>query len=134
MTQGERNPFLDVLYLLCAAWFGIAGWDYLSHARWLNKLRYSAYYGVNTTDVNQGEDKPPSDCDFFRAPIGLKGCHYDKTVTYAHVITSHDTATNRPIVSFDEGKTWSWNDGDYPTSSSKSVYIYWQKIDEDKTD
>lgn len=128
--QNTKNPVLEAVYLLACVFFGIAALDYLSHARWVNKVRYGVWYTVDSSQVQQSEDKPPSDCDFLRAPIGRKGCHYDKTLTCEHVITSHDRATNRPIASYDEGKTWTWNDGDYPVSPSKTVYVGWQKIEE----
>jgi len=126
----HKNPVTEAAFLVLVVWLVIAGFDYLSYARWVNKFRYSAWYNVNASQVQQSEDKPPSDCDFLKAPIGRKGCHYDKRVTYERVITSRDTSTNRPIVSYDEGKTWTWNDGDYPVSPSKTVYVGWQKIEE----
>jgi hypothetical protein len=126
----QKNQVVEAAFLLCCAWGGIAFVDYLSRARWANKILYGVWYSVDSGQVIQPEDKPPTDCDFLRAPIGLKGCHYDKTATYEHIITRNDTNTNRPIVSYDEGKTWSWNDGDHPASPSKVVYVHWQKIEE----
>lgn len=128
--KDEKNQVTEALFILFVIWLVIAGLDYLSYARWINKLRYSAWYSVEPSQVQQSQDKPPSDCDFLKAPIGGKSCHYDKTVTYEHIITKRDINTNRPIVSYDEGKTWSWNDGDYPVSPSKTVYVSWQKIEE----
>jgi hypothetical protein len=128
--SAHKNPVTEAASLLLIVWLGIAAVDYLSHARWVNKFRYAVWYSVDCSQVKQSEDKPPHDCDFLKAPVGSKGCHYDKTVTYEHIIASHDTNTNRSIVSYDEGKTWSWNDGEYAVSASKTVYIGWQKIEE----
>ncbi len=128
--RNEKNHVLEALYLLLAIWLGVVALNYLSYARWVNKLRYAVWYAVDASQVNQLQDKPPSDCDFLKAPIGSKECHYDKIVTYEHIITSHDKNSNRAIVSYDEGKTWSWNDGDYPISPSKTVHVGWQKIEE----
>jgi hypothetical protein len=52
--------FLDVL------WFGPA-------AVW-----YAAVYGASVSNVMVVSR--PSDCNFLRAPIGDKGCHYERTV------------------------------------------------------
>ncbi len=78
--QRKKNPVLEALYILLAVWLGIAALDYLSHARWVNKFRYAIWYRVDGSRVQQLEDKPPSDCDFLKAPIGFKGCHYKKEV------------------------------------------------------
>ncbi len=128
--EHRGNPIFEAAYFLAFLFFAIAAVDYLSYARWLNKLRYSIWYTVDSSEVQQPQDKPASDCDFLKAPIGIKGCHYEKTVTYQHIIASRDTNTNRSIVSYDEGKTWSWNDGDYPVSPGKTVLVTWQKIEE----
>ncbi len=39
---------------------------------------YAAKYSVSPGRVHV--DSQPTDCDFWRAPIGLKGCHYDELV------------------------------------------------------
>jgi hypothetical protein len=45
----------------------------------------------------------PRDCDFMHAPIGDKGCHYQRIVQ----VTPYSTnANNQPIISYDNGKTW----------------------------
>jgi len=129
-SQSKKNQVMEAIYLLFCVWVGIAILDYLSRARWMNEIRYSVWYSVDSSQVKQTEDKPPSDCDFLRAPIGRKGCHYDKTVIFENIITRNDTSTNRPVVSYDGGQTWSWNDGDHPASPGKVVYLHWQKVEE----
>lgn len=127
----QKNHVIEAATTLFCIWLGIAVVDYFSYAPWVNRFRYSVWYSVDNSQVIQTQKKSPSDCDFLEAPIGHKGCHYAKTVTYEHVITGHDTNTNRPIVSYDEGKTWAWNDGEYPISPSATVYVGWQKIEKD---
>lgn len=128
--KGKKNPVMEAGVFLFGAWLLIVSLDYLSYARWMNKLRYAFWYSVELSQVQQSEDKPPSDCGFFKAPIGGKGCRYKKTVTVEHIITRRDIPTNRPMVSYDEGKTWSWNDGENPIPPSKTVYVNWEKIEE----
>jgi hypothetical protein len=43
---------------------------------------YAAEYGVSTDRVYI--DPEPTDCDFWRAPLGVKGCHYEKLVVGHH--------------------------------------------------
>jgi hypothetical protein len=77
-------------------------------------------------------EKKPHDCEFSAAPLGEKNCHYEKIVDKVMWATS---TTGQPIVSDDDGKTWTvatWaNDPgtpkfpQYPTT--RSVYISWKK-------
>jgi hypothetical protein len=66
---------------------------------WAFALRYS-------TDGEHVQVLPkPADCDFLRAPIGLKGCHYRKSVQVTRY--SKDARTNQPMVPYDDGHSWS---------------------------
>lgn len=78
--QPERNSIVYALVVVLAIWFGIAGVDYLSYAPWMNRFRYSIWFSVDSSQVKQLQEKPPSDCDFLKAPIGRKGCGYKKQV------------------------------------------------------
>jgi len=69
---------------------------------WYSKWRLGWAYGVPTEKIII--DKTPHDCDFFTAPIGRKHCSYDSEVTTIRWATSTD---GNPIVSYDDGKTWS---------------------------
>lgn len=94
-----------VICFLAYVLFGFA--DAAIHS----KFRYSIQYSTDVEHVQK--ELRPIDCDFFSAPIGEKGCHYDvqaTTYTVPAVILSRDTKTNRPIWSDDGGKTWNWND------------------------
>jgi hypothetical protein len=63
----------------------------------------SWYAIVNGTDTDQVHiDAKPHDCDFSKAPLGDKECHFEK-----HVETQTDSKT---------GKV--------------SVYVYWNKVED----
>src|SRR5271157_379875 len=74
-----------------AVWLMLAGWLFLmAHFHVFGALQeryYRLVYG------NCGEqfcdagsqlviDKEPHDCNFIEAPLGAKGCHYEKRVMY----------------------------------------------------
>ena len=86
---------------------------------WAYALRYE-------TDSNRIHIAPkPGDCDFLHAPIGLKGCHYEKSVQVMRY--SKDVQTGQPIVSYDDGKTWNLlPEGEKP--GSVQVYVDWLKV------
>src|SRR5262249_8320141 len=89
---------------------------------WTAKIRYSVEYSVSTDHVHWSN--PPTNCDWSRAPLGDKGCHYRKTVSAYNSkgdlvggedpsensapIYSTDVQSGRPIVSYDNRKTWDW--------------------------
>jgi len=123
--------------LLCVLCYGV-------FFLWDSKLRYAFQYGANYSDVTK--DQKPHDCDWLKAPIGDKECHYDMKVLVAE-IRSTDQKTGRSIISYDEGRTWTWNPdatldasrpapetgyhpspGTYPTR--KIIYIVWLKVTE----
>lgn len=56
--------------------FALASWDGSKLDRWTDRAWYSMYYSADWNNVNI--TKRPSDCDFFHAPLGSKGCHYNK--------------------------------------------------------
>ncbi|HKD85924.1 MAG TPA: hypothetical protein VKB58_14320 [Terriglobales bacterium] len=48
-------------------------------APWMSdEDRYALAYGTNTAHVHA--DEKPSDCDWTKAPMGSKSCHYEKHV------------------------------------------------------
>ena len=98
---------------------------------WHSKWRYGMAYGIPSDKVRI--DKHPHDCAFFSAPLGYKHCHYERTVSTLWWATSK---AGSPLVSYDEGKTWSVFAPDntagvpqYPTV--EEVYITWDKKDDD---
>jgi len=86
---------------------------------WAYALRYE-------TDSDRIHVAPkPGDCDFLHAPIGLKGCHYEKSVQVMRY--SKDVQTGRPTVSYDDGKTWNLlPEGEKP--GPVQVYVDWLKV------
>lgn len=92
------------------------------HAKW----RYAAAYDIPSSAVYV-QDKA-HDCAFLAAPLGEKYCHYERTVSITRWATSQ---TGNPIVSYDDGKTWSSFDpaGEKVPqySTVKAVYIGWEK-------
>ena len=111
--------------MLAVILVGFGFWSLLAdiwHAKW----RYAATYGVTSSDVyiqNQLHD-----CAFFAAPLGAKYCHYERTISITRWSTSTD---GNPIISFDDGKTWTSFDpaGEKVPrySTVKAVYIGWEK-------
>jgi hypothetical protein len=112
---------LILIYMLFESLLGQA-W----HAKW----RYALAYAVSSDKVHI--DNHPHDCAFLAAPLGEKYCHYERTVSTVRWSTS---TTGYPIVSYDDGKTWSVFEPD-PTvyvpkiSTVEGVYVSWEKKDE----
>jgi hypothetical protein len=92
---------------------------------WHSKLRYSIQYGVRYSSVTKL--KEPHKCDFLTAPIGNKNCHYEAEVSTVRTAISTE---GKPIVSWDDGKTWT-SDDNVPLTKS-SVSVSWKKVDEDE--
>lgn len=82
-----------------AVWFCGAIWGDL----WYSKLAYELYYSIDSSHLTI--EKEPHDCDFWKAPIGKKECDYRRVVSTVEIGIS--TTTNRPVQSWDGGKTWS---------------------------
>jgi hypothetical protein len=106
-----------IIFLGIVAWLA---WSWFSDTKW----RYALQYGIDNDQVTIGDR--PHDCDFMHAPLGDKGCRYDKVVYV--VKRSKDPKTSRPMISYDDGKTWDWNDGDLSPSGT-SINIGWNRVD-----
>jgi hypothetical protein len=114
---------------------------------WNSKARFAFRYGANFSDINK--ENKPHDCDWLKAPIGDKECHFDAEVQTTKVRTALDQITGRPIISFDDGP-WTWDlssssytstvtetpapgvltPGPYAVRTKNVVYVGWKKIDE----
>jgi len=70
----------------------------------------------------------PHDCDWLAAPLGAKNCDYYPQVQVQR--TSTDRSSGRPVVTFDGGKTWDYNDGPNPVKAGTQVHVGWQKNSE----
>jgi hypothetical protein len=99
---------------------------YLPGTIWHAKWRYAATYDIPSSAIYVQNSQ--HDCAFLSAPLGEKYCHYERTVSITRWATSQ---ANTPIVSYDDGKTWSNFDpaGEKVPqySTVKSVYISWEK-------
>jgi hypothetical protein len=132
-VHGEVSGRYSWVWVLLIYWIG---WGFYTSI-WESKLRYSIFYQVSSENVQIQNE--PHDCEFLKAPVGKKYCHFDKSVNefvQAGDVTKFgtDNATGRPVVSEDGGKTWKWNDGTdklSPTSAQKSVVVSYSKVVED---
>jgi hypothetical protein len=66
------------------------------------------------------------------SPLGAKYCHYDREVSTVRWATS---TTGNPIVSWDEGKTWTVFTPDAgvtvpQTDTVQELLISWKKVEE----
>lgn len=103
-------------------------------------LWYAAEYNVSIDQVHIGDQ--PTDCDWMRAPLGGKGCHFKAIATGYNVPGDvvagdgapkygHDTNTGKPIISYDNGETWAWFPGSaIPDLRIKTVEVRWEKVTE----
>jgi hypothetical protein len=71
--------------------------------------------------------KQAHNCDFMTAPIGYKICHYEAEVS---TVRTAINAEDKPIISTDDGKSWT-SDESVPRTKS-SVWVSWKKVDEDE--
>lgn len=106
----------------------------LWHAKW----RYALAYNLSSDKIIINDH--PHDCAFLAAPLGEKYCHYERTVSTTRWATSPADinglyAAGQPIVSYDEGKTWSTFTPNPNVkvplySTVEAVYISWEKKDD----
>jgi hypothetical protein len=66
----------------------------------------------------------PHDCEWGSAPLGNKHCHYKAEVSGVRTAISTDGTT--PLVSYDEGNTWTVN----TDHVKRSVFVSWTKVDD----
>jgi hypothetical protein len=97
-------------------------------AAWHSRWRYAVRFGVNANAVRV--EKKPHDCDFMAAPIGIKYCDYDPQVSF--IRWGRSQTTGDPVISYDDGKTWTVFTPDanvtVPQSNTiKEVLVGWQK-------
>src|SRR5438046_274287 len=53
-------------------------WVFTEDSVWVNRIRYAKHYSVDMDRVFM--EPKPHDCDFIKAPLGMKHCHFDKSV------------------------------------------------------
>jgi hypothetical protein len=132
-NEGSLGGFIVLIILALIIWF-------ILPASWTDPILYSMEYSINSGQVHW--NAKPTDCDFIHAPLGDKACHYKKTVTAydaaGYVVAGddapkygHDTNTGKPIISYDNGKSWNWLPTDAPATPDltvKRVEIDWVKV------
>ena len=94
---------------------------------WHSKWRYALQYSVDVPRVNVQSE--PHDCEFLKAPLGNKYCHFERAVSTIRWARSTD---GLPISSLDEGKTWSTFTPDNGVtvpeySTVEEVRVSWEK-------
>lgn len=75
------------------------------HSYHLRNLRLVPPEPIRVTETSPAGAKP-RDCDFLKAPLGSKGCHYEKVKNSSTGITAKDLSTGQMLMSEDYGKTW----------------------------
>ena len=121
----DRPSFSTILWWIAIGWIVVYGASSVSSRVWHSKVRYGIQYDAATSKVSTSN--MPHDCDFLAAPLGSKYCHYDREVTTLRWATS---TTGDPIVSYDDGKTWSTFTPDDPKavpnhSTVEEVVVSW---------
>src|SRR5256885_11358381 len=102
--MAEDTDHIGSWFLIALLIVGWLVWHWASDS----KLRYVVQYGSSMDKVTVEEK--PEDCDWDYAPIGRKGCHYEKNVIVIKRRT--DTRTGRRVISYNEGKSWDSDDVD----------------------
>jgi hypothetical protein len=107
-------------------WIAWTVFSFLQTSVWESKFRYAMYYDVPSEHITLL--KKPHDCEFLKAPIGSKECHFDKNVEVTKV--GKDTKTGRPVVSHNSGKTWDWDDST-DIRSVPSVWVSYTRVEDE---
>jgi hypothetical protein len=112
-VTGHRVAQFVVAILL---WLLIRGWI---ENMWNSRSALALRYSVSTNQIII--DDMPEDCDFFRAPLGVKGCSYAREIA---VVKTGTNASGEHFVTYDDGKTWKPD----PQQQEKSgVMVWWKK-------
>jgi hypothetical protein len=142
-AAGETTFMSDVVggvifWLLVVV--GVFAWIFTPDS-WTNAIWYGAQYKVSFNEVHTPRNKP-SDCDWGYAPLGRKGCYYKAVVKALNAAGdwvggdgapkySKDRNTGTPIISYDDGKTWTRSYLDAtPDLHVKTVRVEWIKVTE----
>jgi hypothetical protein len=136
-NHANHTDFTGLVWLVLI-WLAVVTWV---PDLWNTKFRYALWYGVNADQVTI--EKKPTDCSFFRAPMGGKDCHYDRQVSTVRVGTNQWGGQS---ISYDEGKNWtqtaknqngdtivsndggkSWSTEFVPPITKPEVVVSWEK-------
>ena len=99
------------IYMLISGWVG---------NMWNSQSVLAMRYSVPTEKVIIEE--MPHDCDFLRAPLGVKGCSYTRETS---VVKTGVNAAGQHVVTYDNGKSWSPIDD--PSQIQTGVFVMWKK-------
>jgi rubredoxin len=114
-------------------------WSFLPDS-WTDPWKYSVIYSANSDNVHV-TDKP-KDCDFIHAPLGDKACHYKKVIygynsrgdfVAGDNAPQYSTNTqNKPIISYDGGKSWQLlpDAQNPPDTKVVKIEVDWEKVKE----
>ena len=138
-AKSDESSYKFLAGLVKLAIVGYVIWLLLP-GRWTDPVKYALIYSVDDSKVTYAEK--PKDCDFIHAPLGDKACHYDKIVRGYNSTgdcvagvgaPKFSTSTlNKPIVSYDDGKSWHLiPEGEpHPDTKVVKVEIDWAKVNE----
>ena len=120
----ENRSNLSWVWVVIIVWLVVTGIANL----WYSKWRDSWWYNVGSDQITVA--KKPTDCDFLHAPLGNKGCRYERQVAMIQVKTKYVDMWRGSVnyVSFDEGKTWTEDNSAPPRKPQ--VVISWEKVEE----
>ena len=127
------NEFASWLKWMVCIW----GLWFIGREIWYSRARYSMQYQAPYGNVTKRNE--PHDCDFMKAPIGNKECHFE--IQVQKDLVTYD-ASSRKIVSYDNGVTWTTDTGAgiYETASSPvtpgswktvAVSLTWNKVEDE---
>lgn len=77
-TKSVADTFWGLVFLASVAALGAWVWSMVSPVTW-DQFRYSVEYRTDQDKVHV--EPKPHDCDFDKAPLGDKECHFKKVVT-----------------------------------------------------
>jgi hypothetical protein len=142
-----RENTSNWLTYIVLGWLVFYGGSPLLGDIWYSKLALALRYTNTMNEVTTAGPRP-HDCDWFRSPIGDKGCSYHRELSF---VTVKPNRWGGQSVSYDEEKTWTeyaknndgyaiyssdggttWSiDSTYTGPIKPSVTVMWQKKNED---
>lgn len=125
MATGKKSAWEDIreglhfILALVAIYFVVA---YLFPDEW--RIKWAVRYVVAFSHITV--EPRPTLCDWWRAPLGRKACHYERIDSKKIVTLS---TQGKPIVSYDDGKTWQKPPFDYTESELADLRLDRQRAE-----
>ncbi len=116
-TLKSRTDFLGLFWVVIVI-FLLDSWPGSKLDRWTDRAWYSFKYDADFKNVTV--DKRPLDCDFFHAPLGGKGCQYNKRTNVFG--EEQRQALIREARTAEEQQTYA--------KEPNSVNVYWEKAED----